>query len=78
MKNRIVQKLCSVLLSLVIMLNIFGCFIGFTGSKTPQKSKLLVEAPIVESIAAAIAWLIAYGGGGSGSGSTKSPMPPPN
>jgi len=76
MRNKIVQKLCGGLLALVIMANIFACLVSFTGTK-PLKPKSVLEAPIVEGIRAAIAWLIAYGGGGSGSGSTKSPMPPP-
>jgi len=66
MKNRIVQKLCSLLVSLVIMATIATCFIP--DSKTPPKQ--ILEAPILQAWRAWVAW-ISGGGTWSGGGDSK-------
>jgi len=58
MKNRIVQKLCSLLVSLVLMANIFSFTV-----KTPLKPKSVFEAPILQNIIAYIEWVMGGGGG---------------
>jgi len=56
MKNSINQKICSLILSIVLTALIISCVFNLTGTTEPQKPKQVIEAPIFQNLRALYEW----------------------
>ncbi len=61
MRNKIVQKLISILLSFVLIVNIGACLSRFTASEPLPESKLVLEAGHLQAWIAWYQWIKAGG-----------------
>lgn len=66
------NKIIGLLIGFAVTVNIITCLIGFTGSKILLKPKSVLEAPLLQNIAAFIEWVA---GGGTWWGGGTRPRP---